>query len=195
MLRTPDGEYHFQLIEKKSKFYGVIFPCDSLTGAKNLKSQLERRYRDARHIAFAYRIIFDGQFLIKMGDAGEPSGSAGRPIFNHIERNNLVNCAIFVVRYFGGVKLGMAGLIRAYGGCAKRLVNEVKTSDFTVKKSCCIKLSYCNRAALTSYCHSMDLSVKREKYFDKIIAELEYDQTTPESVISGLAKFGDVTLS
>ncbi len=89
----------------------------------NIK-KLKSKYPSARHICWAYRIYLDDTITENSSDAGEPSGSAGLPILNVIKHHDIVNCGIFVVRFFGGVKLGKQGLINAYKTSAELVIAE-----------------------------------------------------------------------
>lgn len=89
----------------------------------NIK-ELKSKYPSARHICWAYRIYLDDTITENSSDAGEPSGSAGLPILNVIKHHDIVNCGIFVVRFFGGVKLGKQGLINAYKTAAELVIAE-----------------------------------------------------------------------
>jgi len=101
---------------------------------------LQAEHSHANHIAFAYRIKTKDGIIYRFHDAGEPTGTAGKPIFQHIEGKNLINVLIVVIRYFGGVKLGAGGLTRAYGQMAKQVIEiailkpyiEMTTLHFTL---------------------------------------------------------------
>lgn len=108
---------------KKSKFYGYLFEVKSQEEVLSIFDNLKKEHKKATHICYAYKIV-DGQELVKFNDDGEPGGTAGRPILNVIEKKNLKNVVIFVVRYFGGIKLGAGGLVRAYSKCASDLFKE-----------------------------------------------------------------------
>lgn len=116
--------YRVELTEKHSRFLGIGYPCQSLESFRLRKKELEQEFPDATHITYAYKIFENDQFQQRFSDDGEPAGTAGKPILMHIEGQSLINIAIFVVRYFGGVKLGAGGLVRAYGGTAKLLIQE-----------------------------------------------------------------------
>jgi len=107
---------------KKSRFIGVIAPCASENQALLELKQLFSAHPNASHIAFAYRIKTDAGTVYRFHDAGEPTGTAGKPIFQHIEGKDLINVLIAVIRYFGGVKLGAGGLTRAYGNTARQAI-------------------------------------------------------------------------
>ncbi len=104
---------------KKSKFIGYYYEVDSVDEVINILELLKKNNKKARHIPYAYKI--DNQ--IKKSDDKEPSGTSGMPILNIIEKNNLNHVLIAVVRYFGGIKLGAGGLIRAYGNTAKEVIS------------------------------------------------------------------------
>ena len=104
---------------KKSKFIGYYYEVDSIDEVINILELLKKNNKKARHIPYAYKI--DNQ--IKKSDDKEPSGTSGMPILNIIEKNNLNHVLIAVVRYFGGIKLGAGGLIRAYGNTAKEVIS------------------------------------------------------------------------
>ena len=103
---------------KKSKFIGYYFEVASKDEVKEILESLKKEHKKARHIPYAYKI--DNE--IKKSDDKEPSGTSGMPILNIIEKNNLNHTLIAVVRYFGGIKLGAGGLIRAYSNTSKEVI-------------------------------------------------------------------------
>jgi len=99
--------------EKGSRFLSFAYPVFSADEIKQLIAQVEKKYHDARHCCYAWKLgLGDDNF--RQNDDGEPSGTAGRPIYGQILSNNLTNVLVIVVRYFGGIKLGTGGLIVAY---------------------------------------------------------------------------------
>ncbi len=109
-----------EIIEKKSKFYGYLLSCDKEETIKEALTSLQISHKKATHICYAYRLSYP--FAEKAVDDGEPSGTAGRPILNVLQKKDLKNSAIFIVRYFGGIKLGAGGLVRIYSKTAGELV-------------------------------------------------------------------------
>ena len=99
---------------KKSKFIGLYYEVESVGEVKEILESLKKEHKKARHLPYAYKI---GN-IAKKTDDKEPSNTAGLPIYNIIERKNLNNVLIVVVRYFGGIKLGAGGLLRAYSEAA-----------------------------------------------------------------------------
>ena len=99
--------------ESRSKFLAFAHHVDSVEQALEIVKEYRKKYYNARHCCYAYRIGFMGEEF-RMNDDGEPSSTAGKPILGQIDSNGLTNTLIIVLRYFGGVKLGTSGLIVAY---------------------------------------------------------------------------------
>jgi uncharacterized YigZ family protein len=109
--------------EKGSKFIAVAAPAASADEVRQQLESLRKRYHDARHHCYAYR-LGEQPYEIRYNDDGEPSGTAGKPIFGQIQSFDLTNVLIVVIRYFGGVKLGTGGLIQAYRAAARDAVEN-----------------------------------------------------------------------
>jgi uncharacterized YigZ family protein len=108
--------------EKGSKFLGFAYPVSSEEEIKQLMDTLRKRYFDAHHHCYAY-VLGKSMSLYRANDDGEPNHSAGDPILGQIRSNNLTNVLIVVVRYFGGTKLGVSGLIQAYRTAAAEAIS------------------------------------------------------------------------
>lgn len=122
-----------------SKFIGYAYPLASISDFKNYLSQLRKEHPKANHICYAYRFGFDNEY-VRSSDDGEPSGTAGKPILNQLLSFQIKNCAIFVVRYFGGTKLGVAGLIDAYKETAKLCLEKADLYEAEEMESLKIRL-------------------------------------------------------
>lgn len=110
---------------KKSKFIGFYYEIESAEEAKEIIKELKRIHKKARHIPYAYKV---GSTAGKSDDK-EPSNTAGLPLYNLIERKKEENCLVAVVRYFGGIKLGAGGLLRAYTNTANKVLSNKKTEE------------------------------------------------------------------
>jgi len=115
---------------KKSRFIGFLYPCFSETEVQSYLESLRNQHQAANHIVFAYKMKTEKGIVCRFYDAGEPSGTAGKPVFNHLEGNDLINVLVVVVRYFGGIKLGAGGLTRAYGNTAKQVIETAELSEY-----------------------------------------------------------------
>ena len=126
--------------ELGSRFIALAYPVESEEEVKALVDAAHKKYHDARHHCYAYRLGLDGA-KFRANDDGEPSSSAGRPILGQIDSAGLSDTLVIVVRYFGGIKLGVPGLIRAYRTATAdalaqaRKVTKVAGSFYTVKFS------------------------------------------------------------
>ncbi len=126
---TSQGLYK----EKGSRFIAFAFPIESSDDAKDKIQALHKTYHDARHICYAY-ILAPEVHTYRINDDGEPSGTAGRPIYGVLCSNNLCLVLLAVIRYFGGIKLGTSGLIHAYREAA---VNAIENAHIVEKTIVC----------------------------------------------------------
>ncbi len=111
---------------KGSKFIAQAFPVQEKDQAESVIAQICKQYYDATHNCFAYRIGVGQDEIFRYNDDGEPSGTAGKPILQAIDSQNLTDVLVIVTRYFGGTKLGTGGLIRSYGGTAQLLLEQTE---------------------------------------------------------------------
>ena len=114
-FRTIDSPATSRLNEKRSRFLGHVIPVSTVDEAAEALAALRRATHDATHHCSAYRLLDDDEIHSHADDDGEPSGSAGLPILQQLEKAALVNVLAVVIRYYGGAKLGVGGLVRAYG--------------------------------------------------------------------------------
>lgn len=110
--------------EKRSEFIAFSKYINNTDDLNEYLKSLKSSHQTARHFCWAYRIYQDNEIIENSSDAGEPSGSAGIPILNTLKSKKIINCAIIVIRYFGGVKLGKKGLIHAYQTVAELVIAE-----------------------------------------------------------------------
>jgi len=131
-----------QFKEKGSKFIGRIYPVQSREEAEGQLEALRKEYYDATHHCSAFRIGIGDQAIFHYDDDGEPSGTAGKPIYQAITGAELTNVLIIVTRYYGGTKLGTGGLIRAYGGSAKMTIEAAEIVKRVLKNRVRIQTTY-----------------------------------------------------
>lgn len=111
----------YEIIEKKSTFITYTFQISNTDEVEKFTNMIKKKHLDARHIVFAYVLDKD---TYRFYDDGEPRQTAGKPIFNVLEKNDFIFSLVVVVRYFGGIKLGAGGLIRAYPKGLKQLISN-----------------------------------------------------------------------
>jgi len=139
---TIKGEAASLLKEKGSKFIGFASPVQDESEAKMTIERIEKKRHDATHNCWAYRIGFGDSLKGISSDDGEPAGSAGAPMLAVIAGAKLTNLIVIVTRYFGGTKLGVGGLIRAYGGCVKQLIENTTLIEQTITKDVILLIDY-----------------------------------------------------
>lgn len=127
--------------EKRSKFLAFAFPVSTVEEVKAIQERMQKEYYDARHVCYAY-MLGPERKEFRANDNGEPSGTAGKPILGQINSNGLTDIAIFVVRYFGGIKLGTSGLIVAYKAAAAECLAAAEIIEKTVDEEVSFGFEY-----------------------------------------------------
>lgn len=134
MSKTPITSAKITLKEKRSEFIGIIQPCESQQEFSDELKKLKKEFHDASHICWAYRLRLPEGLEELSADAGEPAGSAGLPMLNALRSADIENGMVFVIRFFGGTKLGKRGLMDAYGGAAEQAITAVKKAVYEHKE-------------------------------------------------------------
>ena len=138
---------------------------------------------DASHICYAYRIKLGHRLDEFASDAGEPIGSAGYPILNALKRQNLINTGIFVIRYYGGSKLGISGLIYAYGIAAENAIKNARLKPWMAKKRLLVTYPYTLDGVMKSILKKNHAEVIYEDFGEKIDIQLDIDIELADSFI------------
>lgn len=154
---------------KKSRFIGMIAPANNETEAIRHLQALAAQHPNANHLAFAWRIRqADGFINERCHDAGEPSGTAGRPILAPLEGESIINGVVGVIRYFGGVKLGTGGLTRAYGTTAKLVIDAATLTPWVEMVLLSLDIDYSQLQTLeyqVNKCHGL---IVDQQFTDKV---------------------------
>ena len=127
--------------ERGSRFIAYAYPIKNADEFRKLLNEIKSEHPKATHHCFAYRIGFDGNNF-RVGDDGEPSGTAGRPILGQIDSNGLVNVTVIVVRYFGGTLLGVPGLISAYKSATALVLQTVPFVQKSIEEEFSVSFDY-----------------------------------------------------
>ena len=123
---VPFGPGRAEIVEKRSRFIGQVFRVDSEAEARARIEAVKREHHDARHNCWCYLLREGG--VLRYSDDGEPQGTAGQPMLNVFQREEVYDVCCVVTRYFGGILLGAGGLVRAYSGTAKEALNAAGLS-------------------------------------------------------------------
>lgn len=138
----PQETYRNEIIVQKSRFIATIAFAESVEQAKATIEAIRQEFTDAHHNVYAFKIGFDTSVIEGMSDDGEPSGTAAPPIFAILKNSELGDSVVVVTRYFGGIKLGTGGLVRAYGEAARQVIHNVKTTLKIPKTHFMLEMSY-----------------------------------------------------
>ncbi len=160
--------FETEALIKKSRFIGIIAPCRSEREALLILKQLHDQHPNASHIVYAYRIQSPQGLICRFHDAGEPSGTAGKPIFQHLEGKQLIDLILVVIRYFGGIKLGAGGLTRAYGGLAKQVIDCAEFVDYVEFAELQLSLEYGQLQALEYHLKKLDGAIIGQDFSENV---------------------------
>lgn len=165
-----------ELVEKKSRFIANIYHVENVEEAEEKIKSTKKKYYDAKHNCIAYRVIENGKVVEKASDDGEPSGTAGSPMLNILQKNNLCNLVVVVTRYFGGILLGTGGLVRAYSDATQmaiaKSVKVQKVKGIEIK----VELEYSNLEIFKYYCKNKEINIVKLEYGENIMANLEMEE-------------------
>jgi uncharacterized YigZ family protein len=184
------SKYIIENTLKKSRFIGIAMPCNSLQDVQNCLKQLTSEYADASHIAFAYRIKTNNGLVYRFYDAGEPTGTAGKPIFQHIEGKNLINLIVAVIRYFGGVKLGAGGLTRAYGNTAKDVIEAAAVVPYIELANLQLTIAYHQLQPLEFLLKKLDGIIVTQEFSGQIQLLIQLPAENTDTLLQSFSGFG-----
>jgi uncharacterized YigZ family protein len=177
--------------EKGSKFIAIASPVSSTDDVRLQLEQLRKRYHDARHHCYAYR-IGEEPYDFRYNDDGEPSGTAGKPIFGQIQSFELTNVLVVVIRYFGGVKLGTGGLIQAYRASARDAIINGKIVTKTWMASLEIHFNYLQMNDVMRIIKEEGLRIVNQESGDKSCILLEARKGSLEALVKRYSSLEDV---
>ena len=170
----------YELVEKKSKFIANLIYIEGKEEAENIIKEYKKRFHDARHNCYAYRVYDQNEIYEKSSDDGEPSGTAGAPMLNLLQKNDLCNVIIIVTRYFGGILLGTGGLVRAYSGATIGAIDNCKKAKIEQGTGLQIEVDYPNYQTLQYYCNKNNITIKNNEYNENISCILEMSNSTKD---------------
>lgn len=183
-----EGEYR----EKGSKFIGCSFPVFSEDQVRSHLEELRKQHHQARHVAYAYRLN-PSSGIERANDDGEPSHTAGTPILHALQSAELFETAVFVVRYYGGTKLGKPGLIKAYRTAAEEaLENSVKES-FEEMVQVELHFSYEQMSMVQAWLNRQQLKPLQMNMDEKVRMLIELPIAHKEHMLSPLMADGRLT--
>jgi len=178
---------------KRSRFIGLASPCADAEAAKAYVDAVRSRFHDARHHAYAWCVAGE----CRASDDGEPHHSAGPPILREIEGRGLRDVVVVVVRYYGGVKLGTGGLVRAYGGAAAAVLDAAALQRVAIVTPVRVSYDYASVSAVQRALHALGLEPVHADYAASVTLTLHLPAERVEAALAHLrdASGGAATLA
>lgn len=173
-----------EIIEKKSKFIANIIKVNSKQNAEDEINRIKKIYHDARHNCVAYRVIEDDMIIEKSSDDGEPSGTAGGPMLNILQKNNLCNVAVIVTRYFGGILLGTGGLVRAYSDATMMAIEKSEKIEMILGIVMMARVDYSEYEKFKYYCQKNQIRVENSQYGEDIVCNISLENKVKDKLIN-----------
>lgn len=189
---ADDSEGLFK--EKGSKFLSFAFPVRNEEDIKERLEYLRKKFYDARHHCYAYVLGKDKE-TFRANDDGEPNHSAGDPILGQIRSKQLTNVLIVVVRYFGGIKLGVGGLIAAYRNAAAEAISNNKIVEAIVKKTIKLQLDYLSMNDVMKIIKDYDLEISNQSFDNDCKMSVTVREGLLEEITSKLEKLENVVFT
>ncbi len=190
-LTTPSEEVLFK--EKNSKFFGYAFPVSDETEIKDILEQIKKQHYSARHWCYAYQIGIKTK-TYRANDDGEPNNSAGMPIFGQIQSFDLTNVLVIVVRYFGGVKLGVGGLVTAYKTTAQMALEVADIVEKTIDVHFLIRFDYKNMNKVMRVIKEKNINVVNQTLELDCLIEISCRLTQKEEIFNAFNQIFEVSI-
>lgn len=171
-MKIIEKEEIIEFVEKKSKFIGYIKPVKTVAEAKKYIEYINNIHKDATHNVPLYRVIENKVEYFKYSDDNEPSNTAGKPMADIVERKEVYNIAMVATRYFGGIKLGAGGLIRAYAKVAKLLLEKADIKEYVEKFYVILAFEYTSLAHVEKIIVNNNIELLEKSYLDRISLKL-----------------------
>lgn len=179
--------------EKGSKFIALAFPVQSEAEVKEKLSEIQKQYFDARHHCYSY-ILGPNKDAYRLNDNGEPSGTAGRPIHGQLLSKDLTNTLVIVVRYFGGIKLGVSGLINAYKTAAKDALDHATIIEKTVDETYKVSFDYSVMNSVMQLLKDPYVTILGQGYEDRYLITFKIRRREADRIVTALKKINTVTV-
>ncbi len=187
-MNTIKKSAEAEIIEKKSKFIGEVFYIETVQEAEEKLREINKKYHDAKHHCFAYRVMEQEKIIEKCSDDGEPSGTAGAPMLQIISKNDLINVIVIVTRYFGGILLGTGGLVRAYSKATSDSLEKAEIVEIKKGERIELTISYKDLQFIKYYCTKNDIKIENTEFSEEPKVTIELTENQKERFLSETQK-------
>ncbi|MBU3681576.1 MAG: YigZ family protein [Flavobacterium sp.] len=181
------------LKEKNSKFLGYAYPITSEDEIKSILVGLRKQHPNAVHFCYAYQLGTE-QISYRANDDGEPSGSAGTPIYGQIQSYGITNVLLVIVRYFGGVKLGVGGLISAYKMAAQQTLESASVIEKTINVTYVVQFNYAQLNKVMRVIKEKKLTILNQKMDMQCEIELSSRKSAETNLLSAFENLYEIVL-
>ena len=172
-------EFSATLEIKKSKFITHLCPYDMFA---LVMKQLKNKHQKARHFVYAYRFLNEFEQVVEnCSDDGEPKGTSGRPSLKVLNGANIINTAVIIVRYFGGIKLGTGGLVKAYSDAVNQVLSEANFIVYEKLETLNLKFGYKNLGIIEHLLNTNHIKIKNKQFENDVVLTIE---TSKEKIIT-----------
>lgn len=175
-----------------SRFIALAYPVETEDEIKRIIDGLKKEYHDARHHCYAYRLGYRGD-RFRANDDGEPSSSAGKQILGQIDAGSLSDILIVVVRYFGGIKLGIPGLIRAYRTSSADAISNAQIVEKTASRRFRVNFGYMSMNSVMKVMKDLNLKAERQDFGTGCTFETSVRLSLEGTFLSRMADIGGTT--
>ena len=178
IISNAEGEFH----DRGSKFIARLVKVHSEKEATEMMQEMRKMHPKANHLCFAYRVLDQKTIIENLSDDGEPTHSAGQPILRQLQAEDLVNSLAMVIRYFGGVKLGVGGLMKAYKNATQEALKNISKIEIKESEKITLITSYGLYGDVMAILDKEGLDFKIENGNENAIIELKVDKEKAEEV-------------
>lgn len=179
-----DKNTEVEITVKKSKFIANLIKVDNQEMANEKLKEIKKKYHDARHNCFAYRVYEDDNLIERFSDDGEPSGTAGSPMLNILQKNDIANVLVVVTRYFGGILLGTGGLIRAYSDVTLNAISDINFVEYVLGLELQVDLEYDQFESFKYYCKKNGINIEKIDYTEKIVCLINMEENKKDKLMT-----------
>lgn len=183
IAKPAEGSYS----EKRSKFLAYAFPVQNEQEVKQRLAEIQKKHWDARHHCYAY-ILGPHKDAYRLNDNGEPSGTAGRPIYGQLLSKDLTNTLVIVVRYFGGIKLGVSGLQNAYKVAAREALDAAVIEERTIQETYRVTFEYTKMNDIMQILKNPEVQVLDRQSYMQCIYTISVRQRDADRITEALRK-------
>jgi uncharacterized YigZ family protein len=192
--KTISAESKGSYKEKGSKFLAFVFPVISEEEIRQKLAMLRKEYHDARHHCYAYRLGYD-KSVFRINDDGEPSGTAGRPIYGQIVSHDLTRILIVVIRYFGGIKLGVPGLINAYKTATKDALDKASIVTKIIQEEYQVLFDYTAMNSVMKVLKEEEAVITSQEFENSCRLDFSVRKNSGHKISARLQKISNVSVT